>query len=360
MLNRRRFTAGLATASTLLPALAAPNIARATDRPKTIRIGVAEAGLGGRPFSFGTVNAVVHVQGLLEREFAADGTNIEWHFYAGAGPAVNEALANKALDFAWQGDLPQCVARSRGLDTRQLWVDGNRTPVLVAVAKNSPINSLADLKGKTVANFQGTSLELAVDRILGSANLTEPDLHIINLDQITATEAVAEGQIDASFIAFGLAPQAAKLLKVIYHADAENPAFTMQDTVLTTGAFATAYPDAVDRVAKVSVTAAHWASLPENTDALYAIWEKSGYPPAMLRGAYHITDPKRFTSPLWDPFQVSHLQQAAADCFKYSLIRTAIDTAYWIDRGPLDRALAATGLADYWPQFAADGTTRIT
>jgi sulfonate transport system substrate-binding protein len=360
MLTRRRFAADfVATSALTLSALSAPHIARAQDQPKKIRIGIAEAGLGGRPYSFGDTVSVVHVQGLLEREFSKDGTAIEWHFYAGAGPAVNEALANNALDFVWQGDLPQYVARSRGLDTRQLWVDGNRLPVYVAVSKKSSITDLAGLKGKTVANFQGTSLELSVDRILASVNLTEADLQIINLDQITATQAVIEGQIDATFLAFGLPPQAAKMLRVIYHAGADNPAFTQQASALTTGAFAAAYPDAVARVAKVQVNAAHWASLPENTAALYDIWGKSGYPVPMLKAIYQITDLKQFTSPLWDPFQLAQMQRSAADAFKYGLIRTAVDTTHWIDHAPLDGALAASGLTHYWPQFAADGTTRL-
>ena len=74
---------------------------------------------------------------MLEKEFAAGGTSVEWHFFAGAGPAVNEALANKTLDFAWQGDLAEIVARSRGLAARQLFVAGNRLPVSVAVARDS-------------------------------------------------------------------------------------------------------------------------------------------------------------------------------------------------------------------------------
>jgi sulfonate transport system substrate-binding protein len=359
MLTRRRFASTLVTASALTLPLCAPNIARAQDKPSKLRLGIAEAGLGGRPFSFGNTVSVVHVQGLLEQEFAKDNIGIEWHFYAGAGPAVNEALADKALDFAWQGDLPQYVARSRGLDTRKLWVDGNRLPVFVAVSKKSSITDLAGLKGKTVANFQGTSLELSVDRILGSAGLTEADLKIINLDQITATQAVIEGQIDATFLSFGLPPAAAKLVRVIYHAGASDPSFTQQAGALATGAFATTYPDVVDRVAKVQVNAAHWASLPENKSALYDIWGKSGYPVTLLQAVYQIEDAKEFTSPLWDPFQVAQTQRSAADAYKYGLIRTPVDTTHWIDRAPLDRALTATGLTTYWPQFAADGTTRI-
>ena len=34
---------------------------------------------------------------------------IKWLFFAGAGPAVNEAIANEQIDFALQGDLPSVI-----------------------------------------------------------------------------------------------------------------------------------------------------------------------------------------------------------------------------------------------------------
>ncbi len=356
MLTRRRLTASLAAASLL----AAPGLGRAGAVPRRLRIGVAMAGLGGRPYSFAGAVAVMHVQGLLEKEFASGGTSVEWHFFAGAGPAVNEALANNALDFAWQGDMAEIVGRSRGLATKQLFVAGNRFPVAVAVAKDSSIASLADLRGKTVANFQGTTLQLAVDRILATAGLREQDMQMVNLDQVTASEAVAQHQIDASFIEFGLTPQTEKLLKIIYRSGPGEPELSPQTSFITTEAFALAYPDTVDRVVRVAVGAAHWASLGQNRPALYAIYGKTGYPPVFIKSMFDQQDPLVFSSPLWDAFAASQLARSAADSYKFGLIRTQVNTAQWLDRGPLDRALASLGLQHYWPQFGADGLTRVS
>jgi sulfonate transport system substrate-binding protein len=309
MLTRRRLTASLAAASLL----AAPGLGRAGAVPRRLRIGVAMAGLGGRPYSFAGAVAVMHVQGLLEKEFASGGTSVEWHFFAGAGPAVNEALA-----------------------------------------------SLADLRGKTVANFQGTTLQLAVDRILATAGLREQDMQMVNLDQVTASEAVAQHQIDASFIEFGLTPQTEKLLKIIYRSGPGEPELSPQTSFITTEAFALAYPDTVDRVVRVAVGAAHWASLGQNRPALYAIYGKTGYPPVFIKSMFDQQDPLVFSSPLWDAFAASQLARSAADSYKFGLIRTQVNTAQWLDRGPLDRALASLGLQHYWPQFGADGLTRVS
>ena len=355
MLTRRKLGASLAAVGLL----ATPLTARADNaKPAKIRIGVAMAGLGGRPYSLGSALSVVHAQGLLEKEFAADGTAIEWNFYAGQGPAVNEALANGALDFAWQGDLPEVVARSRGLQTTQLIVAGNRSPVYVVVAHDSKISSLADLKGKTVANFQGTNLELSVNRILASAGLGEHDLQIVNLDQNTAGQAVAEHQIDAAFVQLGIPARAQKYLKVIYHSDTAHPELTPQASFIVTNTFASAAPGVVDRVVRVAVGAAHWSSLPENQDALYGIYAKTGYPLPFIKQVFKPIDPLVATSPLWDAFQRAQLARSAADADAYGLVRTPVKVDGWINAGPLNRALAVLELENHWPQFAADGLTK--
>lgn len=358
MLTRRSF-AVLASGLSLLGGAMPSGPVWAEASPKQIRIGVAMAGLGGRPFSMGSYVSVMHVQGLLENEFAKDGISIHWQFFAGAGPAVNEALAEGALDFAVQGDLPEIVARARGLNTQQLLVVGNRLPISLVASHKSGIATLADLRGKTVANFQGTGLQLAADRILASAGLSEQELQMVNLDSLTASEAVAQGQIDASFTEFTPPPRLAQRLNVVFTSGPQTPIFTLQASLLVTRTFAATYPIVVDRFARVAVRAAYWTSQEQNRAALLAIFDKTGYPPDYIKAIYAGFDLKQFSSPLWDDFAVAQLTRSAADSTKYGLIRNPVSVEGWINRAPLQRALAATGLQDYWPGFAANGTTRL-
>lgn len=355
MLSRRRLAVSLAG----LPLLGARKRA-AGSVPRQIRIGVPMAGLGGRPYSMGSYVSAMHAQGRLEREFSRDGTRIAWHFFAGAGPAVNEALAEGALDFAWQGDLPEIVARSRGLGTLQLAVAGNKVPLLVAVNARSNISSLADLKGKTVANFQGTTLQLVADRVLATVGLSERNVHMVNLDPSTAAEAVAQGQIDATFTEFALMPRMARILRVIFVSGPKTPELTSQSSFIVTDGFAAAYPDAVDRVVRVAVAAAYWASQERNRAALYALFDKTGYPPAYIRAAFDPLNLREFNSPLWDDFAVAQLARSAADSSRYGLIRKPVSVRGWINAAPLRRALASKGLSTYWPRFSSDGTTRLS
>ena len=56
---------------------------------------MATAG-GGDPITWGgSPGGVVRANNWLEQAFAADGVKVEWLFFKGAGPAVNEALSNK-------------------------------------------------------------------------------------------------------------------------------------------------------------------------------------------------------------------------------------------------------------------------
>jgi sulfonate transport system substrate-binding protein len=51
--------------------------ARAQDKPAVIRVATPGVGIGNRPVVGGSVWAVVHLKGLLEEEFKADGIRVE-------------------------------------------------------------------------------------------------------------------------------------------------------------------------------------------------------------------------------------------------------------------------------------------
>src|ERR1700693_6160211 len=78
------------------------------DEAITIRFGFANVGVDNRQFSGGNAIATAHAEHYVENELKdLPNVKIEWLFFKGAGPAVNEAFANSQLDFASQGDLPQ-------------------------------------------------------------------------------------------------------------------------------------------------------------------------------------------------------------------------------------------------------------
>ena len=167
--------------------------------PDTIRIGVASAG-GGDPLTFGgSPGGVARTNSWLEEEFKSSGIKIEWLFFKGAGPAVNEALSNKQIDFAYQGDLPQIVGRSNGLKTKLLMVSGARNNLYLVAPPKSDIQSVKDLKGRNVSIFRGTNGHLVAINVLAESGLTERDIKGVNLDAGSAQAALVSNGVDAAF-----------------------------------------------------------------------------------------------------------------------------------------------------------------
>src|SRR5690242_15247429 len=162
-MKRRQLIQGLG-AGALLAGVAA---ARAqTPPPTVIRFGVAQPAIGNPPGFYGSSVSIAHAKGWIEDEFKKDNIKIEWFFFKGAGPAVNEALTNRQLDFAFQGDLPAIVGKAAGLKTRLVLATGVRSNIYLAAPPDSPIQSVKDLRGKRVAIFKGTNAQLPINRLL--------------------------------------------------------------------------------------------------------------------------------------------------------------------------------------------------
>lgn len=167
--------------------------------PSIIRIGVAQSAIGNPPTFAGSSIAIAHSKGWIEEEFKRDNIKIEWYFFKGAGPAVNEALTNRQIDFAAQGDLPSIIGKSGGLKTRLVFASATRAYIYLAVPPDSAIKSVKDLRNKRVSIFKGTNAHLPINRLLEANGLTERDLKVVNLDKAGSQAALATRAIDAAF-----------------------------------------------------------------------------------------------------------------------------------------------------------------
>lgn len=328
------------------------------DDPAELRIGISSIGLGGRPFTSGSALAVAHVQGLVEKEFAGTKTEIKWVFHKGAGPEVTEGLATGHLDIVTQGDLPSLTARAGGLKTHLiLGAHGSPGRVYLAVATDSSINGIADLRGKTVAVFRGTAGELQAARLLASAGLRETDVKVVNLETPAIVPALLTHQIDATFTTLGSLPIRNRgLIRYAYSTDGRPEKVASASGIFVRDDFAAKYPDAVDRFTRAVVAAAAWASKPENREAVFELWSKSGYDADIFRQGYEGIDLAYALNPLLDDYVIGRYQAAADDAFQLGLMRKPVSVNGWADRKPLDAALAALNLEHFWPSYNAEGT----
>jgi sulfonate transport system substrate-binding protein len=343
----------LVGAATLFAALIGP--ARAAD-PAVVRIGVAQQGSGDPPTFGGSPAATAQLQHRVEDALRPAQLKVEWIFFKGAGPAVNEALANKQIDFAYQGDLPAVIGRANGLKTHLLVASNVRAGVYLAVPPDSDIKSVKDLKGKRVAIFRGTNLQLVADNVLKQNGLTERDLRVINLDTAAAQAALASKGVDAVFLDYSLFKlQRQGLAKIVYASRDDGVQLTRQAHLLVLDDFESAHPDTVQKVVTAVVQAAYWSSDEANRNALFALWSKSGVPTESWASEYANQPLKDRNSPLIDPFLVARYQSVADDALRLNLIRQPVSVNGWFEPKYLDEALKSLKLEAYWPRFDASG-----
>lgn len=324
-------------------------------KPRVIYIGSAYGGGYGKPFSDGTIG-IVHVKGLLEEEFKNDGIKIEWYFFKGAGPAVNEAVANNALDFAYQGDLPSIIGKAGGLKTKLIAAGNVRSNVYVAVPSDSSITSIKDLKGKKVGVFKGTNAHLTINRILEANSLTEKDLKLYNLGLADGEAALSSKDIEVGFYWNGLLKlRTLGIVKIIYSTKEGPDNWKNFGGFLVTEKFAKEYPEIVKRVVKIYVKAAQWGSQEENREELFELLAKLGTPFSNIKEEYAGDLLKIRNSPLLDEFYFLHYKEGVAFSKEKALIRNTFDVDKWIDKSYLESALKELGLENYWPQFDAQG-----
>lgn len=346
-------TAALAVASGFGPRLFAAETRPGA--PAVIRIGIASPATGNPPSFAGGPLAIAHAQGSIEEEFRKDGTKVEWVFFKGQGPAVNEALTNHQLDFGFQGELPAVIGRSVGLPTRVVLAVGRRTNIYIATPPGSDIHSVADLRGRRVAVPKGTTFQLAFDRILTAHGLQERDVRIISMDSATATAALQSKDVEALVSSFDLLYAQSRGLAHVFYSTRDLPAATVHGQLVATNDFAQRYPDATRRVVRSVVKAARWSADEANRQEVFKLFARMGIPEEVWRAEYDGTSLTLRLSPLLDPFIIARYQQAMDEAARFGLIRRKFDVASWIDRSFLDAVLAEQKLNNFWPQYDAAG-----
>jgi sulfonate transport system substrate-binding protein len=345
----------LATALLASVAQAAP--------PQVIRIAAPDLSAGPKPSYGGQVDYLTTHQ-LLEKEFAKDGIKIEWSFFKGAGPGINEALANRQLDFAFIGDLPLIIGRANGLDTRLLAAATRGVTVYLAVTPESGIKSLADLKGKRVGIFRGTADQLSFARVLERAGLKERDLKIVNLDFNAVNAALVAKQIDATW-----APH--RLLALRDRGIVDIPVSTrqldgtgsLQGGLVGAQSFLQQHPDLATRVVKTVLVASRWLSVEENRQAqVQLVAAQSSYPASAIDEALRGSNLAFVYSPLLDAYFLDNFKRSVELARQFGLIRRTFDVDAWVDNRYLSAALHQLGWQNAWQPYDhyAGGSARVS
>lgn len=141
------------------------------------------------------------VLGLYEKEFATDGSTVEWAALE-TGPGQAEALAAGAVQFASAMSADAVLAaRSRNEPVRAFAVFARAPRAFCLMTKNPALQTMASLKGKTVAGPKGTQLHLMLMAGLEKAGLTDKDITFVNMSVNQAMSALLSGGVDAALVA---------------------------------------------------------------------------------------------------------------------------------------------------------------
>jgi sulfonate transport system substrate-binding protein len=355
-LTRRTLLKQLAWSGLGATALAPFSAFAAGNAPDVIRIGVAQPATGSPPSFGGSSLAIAHGRGWFENAFKPSGTRIEWYFFKGAGPAVNEALSNRQLDFALQGDLPSIVARAAGLKTKLVLATSVRTNIYIGVPPDSPLKTVADLRGKRVSLFKGTNMHLPAIRLLEANGLAEKDLRLLNLDTAGYLAALSTRDLDAAIGAMDILRLRDKgAVRILYSSKGQSPIYTRQSHVLVTEEFSGKYPEATQQFVKTAVEAARWASDETNREDVLRGWARAGTPYEHWKEDYDGEPLRVRLTPKFDPFLEARYKDAVEQAYRFRLTRAKFDVDQWIDQRYLKASLNDLGLQSYWPVYQANG-----
>jgi sulfonate transport system substrate-binding protein len=154
---------------------------------KEIRIGTQKGGFF----------PAVRQRHTIENAFKPLDIDIKWIDFQ-FGPPLLEAINVGSVDFGYVGDTPPIFAQAAGARIRYVAAvksDGNTQAIVVP--QDSPIKTLADLKGKRIAFGKGSSAHNLLVAALEKAGLTWSDITPAPLAPADATAAFVKGSVDA-------------------------------------------------------------------------------------------------------------------------------------------------------------------
>ena len=179
----RRLVLGLALSLGLLPSAAS----FAADKPSSITLDWA---------TYSPVSLLLKDKGWLEEEFAKDGIAINWVQSAGSNKAL-EFLNAGSIDLGSSAGSAALVAKINGNPIKSVYVYSKPEWTALATGKDSGIESVADLKGKTVAVTRGTDPHIFLVRALQNVGLSEKDITPVLLQHADGATALVRGDVDA-------------------------------------------------------------------------------------------------------------------------------------------------------------------
>lgn len=145
--------------------------------------------------TYNPLSLIIKEQGWLEQTLGEDVT-VTWTQSAGSNKA-NEALRAGAIDVGSTAGSAALLARANGSPIRTIDVYTQPEWSAIVVAKDSPLTSITDLAGHSVAATKGTDPYFFLLQALDANGLDLGDVEVQNLQHADGRVALENGSVDA-------------------------------------------------------------------------------------------------------------------------------------------------------------------
>lgn len=144
-----------------------------------------------------TILYSLKAKGELEKALTTSGASVTWNEFP-AGPPMLEALNAGSIDFGYTGEAPPVFAQAGGTPFVYVAYDPwSPKAEAIIVDKDSPIKSVADLKGKKVAFAKGSNTNYLLVKALEKAGIKYSDITSVTLPPADARVVFENKKVDA-------------------------------------------------------------------------------------------------------------------------------------------------------------------
>lgn len=159
----------------------------AAEQEKTVRIGFQKYGK----------LVLLKSKGSLEPKLKALGYNVVWTEFP-SGPPLLEAINVGAIDLGNTGEAPPIFAQAAGAPIQYIAYEPPAPKgEAILVPKDSPLKTVADLKGKKVALNKGSNVHYLLVKALEKAGVKYSEITPVFLAPADARAAFERGAVDA-------------------------------------------------------------------------------------------------------------------------------------------------------------------
>jgi sulfonate transport system substrate-binding protein len=183
----KRFARRWITPAVLSVSLVAATVSASYGENKVVRVGYQKYGK----------LVLLKGSGSLEEKLKPLGYKVSWTEFP-SGPPLLEALNVGSIDFGIAGETPPIFAQAAGAPLVYLAYDPPAPQgEAILVPKDSPLKSVADLRGKKIALNKGSNVHYLLVRALERAGLKYTEIQPVFLAPADALAAFERGSVDA-------------------------------------------------------------------------------------------------------------------------------------------------------------------